>query len=67
MFKKVQSAVSGFKTYAVALFAAVLGVVNVFQVHHFDVTNVAAFVSAGGLGALRAAVSKVELALKAKK
>ena len=67
MFKNLQTKLVGYKTYAVGVVSAVLGLVNAIKIKHLDFQNVSAFVTAGGLTALRAAISKVEAALKAKK
>ncbi len=67
MFKNLQSKLAGYKSYLVGLVTAVLGLVNAIKVGHLDFQNVAAFIAAGGLTALRAGVSKVEKAFKAKK
>lgn len=67
MFKKLQAQVSGYKTYIVGIVVAVLGVINAVHIGKLDFQNVSAFVAAGGLGALRAGVKKVELAVSAKK
>jgi hypothetical protein len=58
---------AGWKTYIVAVVTAALGVYNLTTKVHLDTTSIIAFLGAGGLGALRAAISKVELALKGKK
>lgn len=65
--KNLQSKLAGYKTYIVGVITAVLGVINIIHVGHFSYVNISAFVAAGGLSALRAGVSKVEKALKAKK
>jgi hypothetical protein len=67
MFKKLQTKLAGYKTYAVGLITAILGVINAVHLHKFDFQNISAFIAAGGITALRASVSKVESALKAKK
>ena len=67
MFKNLQSKLAGWKTYLVGLVTAILGTINAVKIGHLDFQNVAAFIAAGGLTALRAGVAKVEQAFKAKK
>jgi D-arabinose 1-dehydrogenase-like Zn-dependent alcohol dehydrogenase len=58
---------AGWKTYIVAVVTAALGVYNLTTKVHLDTTSIIAFLGAGGLGALRAAIAKVEVALKSAK
>ena len=58
---------SGWKTCIVAVVTAVLGVYNLTTKVHLDTNSVIAFITAGGLAALRSAVAKVEVALKSPK
>ena len=58
---------SGYKTYIVAVVTALLGVYNLTTKVHLDTVSVVAFLSGGGLAALRSAVAKVEAALKSPK
>ena len=58
---------SGYKTYIVAVVTAVVGVYNLTTHVHADTNSVIAFLSAGGLAALRSAVAKVEVAVKSPK
>ena len=67
MFKNLQTKLAGWKTYIVGIVTAVVGLVNAVKIGHLDFQNIVAFVSAGGLVALRAGVAKVEKAVKAKK
>lgn len=64
--KKLQTTLAGYKSYIVAVVAALVGVYQVVHVSHLNTASVTAFLAAGGLAALRAAVAKVENALKAK-
>jgi uncharacterized membrane protein len=59
---------SGYKTYISGVVLAVIGVVNAFHSSHLDFANLSTIV--GGLGVIpsfRAAIAKVEAALKASK
>lgn len=67
MFKNLQTKLAGWKTYIMGVVAAVIGLVNAVKIGHLDFQNIVAFISAGGLVALRAGVAKVEKAVKAKK
>lgn len=58
---------SGYKTYAVAVLSAVYGVYQVFHGKSLNEASAVSFVLGGGLASLRAAVAKVEAALKSKK
>jgi hypothetical protein len=63
----MRSKLNGYKTYLVGVITALLGIYNVVRIGHFSTASVAAFVAAGGLASLRAAIAKVEKALAAKK
>jgi hypothetical membrane protein len=65
--KNPSSTLAGYKTYIVAVVTALVGVYNLTTKVHLDTNSVVAFLSAGGMAALRAAVAKVEAALQAKK
>jgi len=58
---------SGYKTYIVAVITALLGVYNLTTKVHLDTVSVVAFLSSGGMAALRSAIAKVENALKSPK
>jgi hypothetical protein len=60
------SFLAGWKTYIVAVVAAAVGVYNLTTKVHPDTNSIIAFLGAGGLAALRAAIAKVETALKTK-
>lgn len=63
---KEVNVLSGYKTYGVAVITAIVGVVNIIHHSNLNFENVTALLGAGGLSALRAAIAKVELALKTK-
>lgn len=65
--KNLLNKISGYKTYIVGVITAVLALINAIHVGHLDYQNIAGFIAAGGLTALRAGVKKVELAINAKK
>lgn len=55
---------TGYKTYIVAVVTAALGVYNLTTKVHVDTNSIIAFLAGGGMAALRAAVAKVEAAVK---
>lgn len=63
----MRSKLNGYKTYCVGLVTALIGLYQTVHLGHLSTTSVSAFLAAGGLGALRASIKKVELAIKAAK
>jgi hypothetical protein len=64
---KYVNVLAGYKTYIVAAVTALVGVYNLTTKVHASSSSIEAFLGAGGLAALRAAIAKVEAALKTTK